>query len=489
MALDYSVHFQALNRFRSVPKLRHQRALLTFVPTGGLVAGFTERSIRVTQSNWKTELRARGGVETDLLWIAVEKFFAPALAAPGPDNANPARAKHVSDYLVLGRRTAAEPTVWTVTVTGFIDGTYTLEGVGFDDVSHVAAGAADATEIRDALLAAWNANLTLNGPTLAATSGAAALTITTDTDGFPFIVGGSSTGSPLTIVNTTAAGVYSTDLAAIRLNDDPTGKLGGFYFIHDLQWDDATNEQGVDWCIAEKTADERKTYLYIGQSYNADIPDAAETGDPASELKTLLTPLSDENNDRGSLWFHDQWQFEVCTLLGRCIGYNLGQINYAQRQLVGITPADLGSGNDEVTATSKFFNFYSSEFPNGNTKWGYLGSGRFIDELWGEDILSYEGQTALSELLTQADALAYTDDGGIAQGQAAITAKISKYSGPTYGYLIPDSIVVTAGKRADQPTNDIVERLFTDYQVTAQGANLINRYGAEARPISLTISI
>src|SRR5690606_5529471 len=186
--------------------------------------------------------------------------------------------------------------------------------------------------------------------------------------------------------------------------------------------------------------------------------------------------------DRGALLFHDKWQFAVCTWLGRCIGYNLGQINFAQRELADIDPADLGENNDEATAVSKFFNFVSSEAPNGSPKGGYLGGGRFIDDRWAEDILAYEGQDALSQLLLKNDALSYADDGGIAQGQAAIALRLSKYAGAGYGYLIPNTITVIAGERADQPIDDQTNRLFTDYICSAQRANLVNRFGAEARP-------
>src|SRR5690606_17778585 len=149
----------------------------------GLVAGFTERSLEVTLGNWKTELRARGGEETDLLWIALAQFWGPAMASPGADNANPAKAKFYPDKIVLGRRTEAEPTKWLITVGGGTDGVYTLTGVGFASVSFEASSKT-AEEIRDALIAAWNGSDTLNGPTLAAATGETdELTITTDTDG------------------------------------------------------------------------------------------------------------------------------------------------------------------------------------------------------------------------------------------------------------------------------------------------------------------
>lgn len=486
MPFDPSVVFQTKLQKLLTAKLRHQRPLITFVPTGGLVAGFTELTLELSQNTWKVLLKARGGTETDLIWKALARFFAPATAPIGASAPNPARAVTIPDVVVIGRRTTAEPTKWTATVSGTLDGAYILGAVGYGEVKFDAVGKT-AAEIRDALGDAWNLLAALAGVSTAADNGAAAVDITTDTEGFPLIVYASSTGSPITLVNATAAGDYEADLDAIVLDNDPTAKTGHFWAIHDLQRDDATNLQGVNWCIDKKNADATKTYCYFGQSYQKNIPLANISNDPASVLKTLLVPLAEESNDRGSIWYHPYEDFEVCTLLGRCLGYNLGRINWAQRELIGVTPADLG--DNEVVATIKYFNFLSPESPKGNTKWGYLGSGRFIDDLQAEDILSYEGYTALLTLLVTEDALDYTDQGGISSGKSAIVYALSKYAGPDYGYLLADSIVVIAGKRADQPGIDLEQRRFVDYTVQAQRANLINRHGSETRPITLTISV
>lgn len=493
MPLDYSVHFQAKLQKALVARLRHNRTLLTFVPTGDLVAGFTELALAVTASNWKVLLKARGGKETDLIWIALSKFFAPAFEAAGATAPNPARAAQVPDKIVIGRRTNAEPTKWTATVTGGLDGVYTIGAYGFGEVSFE-ADTNTAAEIRDALGDAWNLLTALAAVSTAADNGVAAVDITTDTDGFPFEVYVTSTGSPITLVNATAEGDYEADLDALMpvvldaTTNPPLKVEDAVYFIHDLQWDDQTNRQGTEWCIAQKVADGRRTYVCVEESYHPSIPLANVTNDPASTLKTLLTPLSEESNDRGVIVYKTgEWDFYACKWLGRCSGYNLGAINWAQRELSGAVPMDLG--DNEVVATIKYFNFLSPESPRGNMKWGYLGSGRFIDDLWAEDILSYEGQTALLTLLVSEDALDYTDEGGIASGSGVIEQRLTKYQGPNYPYLVPDSIVITAGKAADQSGDDKEKRTFVDYTVAAVRRNLINRYGDEPRPITLTISV
>ena len=247
--LDPSVHFQALKAFASSAKTRFQRLLITFVPTGGLVAGFTELTLAVTQSNWKILLRSRGGVETDLIWKALAEFWAPAGASLGATGQNPAKAKSVCDKVIIGRRVAAEPTKWTALVTGALDGTYTMTAKGYTGVAVFVADTNTATEIRDGLLAAWNLEADLAAASTAVTNGAASVDISTDVDGFPFIVEVSSTGSPITLTKTTADGDYATDLDAIALDNADAGKLASedrdFWAIHDLQLDDKTNRQGV----------------------------------------------------------------------------------------------------------------------------------------------------------------------------------------------------------------------------------------------------
>lgn len=493
MTLDYSVYFKAQLAKATVPRLRFNRTLVTFVPTGGLVAGFTELAIAVTPSNWKVQLRARGGKETDLIWIALANFFAPVFESAGATAPNPARAAQVPDRIIVARRTNAEPTKWTATVTGGLDGIYTIGAYGPNIAAEVSfeADTNTAAEIRAGLVAAWNLQTVLAAASTAANNGVAALDVTTDVDGFPFIVYVQSTGSPITLANATDAGDYEADLDAImpEVIDATTGaKVSDLvYFIHDLQVDDQTNRQGTQWCIDQKTADGRKTYLYLEESYASGIPLANVSNDPASTLKTLLTPLADESNDRGVIHYVDRITFKTCTWLGRCSGYNLGAINWAQRELSGQTPTDLG--DNEVVATIKYFNVLSPEAPHGNMKWGYLGSGRYIDDLWAEDILSYEGTAALQTLLISDDALDYTDPGGIASGAAVIENALLKYQGPDYPYLVPDSISVTSGKAADQSGADKENRVFPDYTVSADRRNLINRYGDEARPITLTISV
>lgn len=486
MPLDPSVVFQTKLAKAVTGKFRFQRLLMTFVPTGGLVAGFTELAIKVTADNWKTQLKARGGDNTDLIWQALAQFWAPAFAPAG----SPARAAAIPDYIIIGRRTTAEPTKWTATVSGTLDGVYTLGAYGFGEVTFEADGNT-AAEIRDGLGDAWNALAALADVSSAVDNGVAAVDLTTDTDGFPFIVYVKSTGSPITLVNATVAGDYEADLDVLMdVVIDPvagTKVKDAVYFIRDLQDDDQTNRQAVDWCVAQKETDTTRTYLPLVQSYHPGIPNAGVTNDPASTLKNLLVPKAEESNDRGALVYEPIGQSQANTLAGRCIGYNLGRINFAQRELVGITPANLD--DNEVVATIKYFNFYSPESPKGNTKWGYLCSGRFIDDLWAEDILSHEGRIALLELLVAEDALDYTDQGGISSGKSAIVAKLSKYAGRDYGYLLPDSIVVIAGKRKDQPGIDLEERRFVDYTVSAQRANLINRYGSVTSPINFTISV
>lgn len=490
-ALDPSVYFQAYKAFASTAANRFKRALITFVPTGGLVAGFTELSLAVTQSNWKILLRSRGGKDTDLIWKAVDEFWAPAGASLGATGQNPAKALKVCDKLIIGRRTHAEPTKWTVLVTGGLDGTYTLTAKGYAGVATFEADTNTAAEIRAGLIAAWNAQTDLAAASTAVTNGAASLDISTDIDGIPFIVEVSSTGSPLTLTLATADGDYEADLDAIVADNAAAGTAASedrdFWAIHDLQLDDKTNRQGVEWCIAQKTADARKSYCYFGESYQSTIPDANVTNDQASTLKTLLTPLADENNDRGvGLLFVEDIKYAVPGWLGRCLGYNLGAINWAQREIINVPPVEL---DDEAVATLKYFNFVSPESPNGNLKWGYLGSGRYIDDLWAEDILTWEGQTALLRLLVGADALTYTDEGGIAQGRSAIIQALLKYAGPDYRYAVPDSIDVIAGKRSAQPAEDFAQRRFVDYQISLIPSGLINRYGDLARPIILTISV
>ena len=302
----------------------------------------TERAFTVTPNNYKTALAAKGFVSSDAHWKHCAAIFAQA------DAASPVTS------VVIGRRATPVAKVITITVGGNTDGDYSIQ-VNADTPQVYAASGKTQTQIRDALLALFVGNATVTG----ASVGANQLTLTANAAGLDFDVTLASPGDVMTqAVSTPNTGIYE-DLDAIKAEDFT------WFGIIETAHSKAAILDGARW------ASEYPVKFF------AETNDSEVKSNAAGNVAAALKAKAYKNT---SLRYHHTGsELYTAALVGRCLGYDVGRIQWSHRKLVGVTARNYGAEAGVVEAFElNYVGRYDTE-GRGRSLYNYTCDGGFID--------------------------------------------------------------------------------------------------------------
>ncbi len=472
--------------------------------------------VELNQNTYATRLKSMGFVPTDHAWRAVDAVFKPlGVADPVTGIRTPVA---ITDKVYLGRRTSAVVSSQTFTFTTNTAGSVTVKinpskfifpdtDDALVEVTVTADGIDPVGDLATDLATQLNANAAFAALYLA-TPTAGDVEIESLVAGYPLIVDFAVTtpGPTVTLEVTTAnvANAYRDDLfemqaALAEVESNALVDVAGrkVYWLTDLQFDDTINAEGMAW--VENQADTAtynppRDYQFLSQSstggktitLGGDLVGNFDPNATDSAAQVAAAANGGTGWTRSGVHDHDRWEFMVCALLGRTVGFTPGQVSFNDKVLYGstenarMTPRSYGV-NDSLTET-RTFNTYSDEGPRGAARWGYLADGSYIDRKWLEDYCTYLATQALIGWKQRVNIVTYTDD-DIEAGAGILAGSLAPLQA-----IVTDSIQVTYLLRSQVDPNNIAERVYLDYTVSATSKGVINKIGTLAQPISITIS-
>lgn len=420
--------------------------LIVGTVSSDVAALMTERAFTVTPNNYKTALAAKGFVSTDAHWKHCAAIFAQT------DAASPVTS------VVIGRRATPVAKVITITVGGNADGNYSIQ-IDAGPYLYAAVGKTQ-TQIRDALLAL------LAGDTVAtaASVGANQITLTAIAVGLDFSTTLASPGDVMTqAVSTPNTGIYE-DLDAIKAEDF------SWFGVLETAHGKAAILDGARW------ASEYPVKFF------AETNDAAVKTNAAGNVAAALKAKSYKNT---SLRYHHTGsELYTAALVGRCLGYDVGRIQWSHRQLVGITARNYGAESGVVEAFElNYVGRYDTE-GRGRSLYNYTCDGGFIEMEIGRWVCRARVQDRLLTRLAENDITAYTTEEGVASGAAWIREALNELAtGGGTGFLRRETIEITSVPIEDQSDANVSKLKIGGYVWTAKcrvGVNEIEVTGYNA---------
>lgn len=508
-----------------------QRACFTFVPsTSDFLTGFTTSTqdyvypdpvtnlglvAALTPNTWQSRLKALGALPDEPVYRAVAAHFLQLQVA----DSNGVRAPmSLPDVVYIGRRTRAAASAQTVTFGTNTAGTVRVRvnpakyieadadpAGALADVTIVADGVLTTTQLATALdtaLTGVPGFTSLYNPVAAA----AVVTITSVADGYPLIVEitPSTPGPTVTLAVTTAntPGDYADDLDDIQTAaelgsqlDPPSRK---FYWLTDLQGDDAVGLEGMGWVDDQSDTALHPVpnrYIFLAWSttgakvmtISGDQVGNFNPAATASLSQNARAALANAGYYRAGVIDHDRWEFVVPALLGRCIGFLPGDVSFTSKVLFGSTAnakmTGRSYGDDESLASNeeRSFSWYSAEGPQGSFKYAATPSGEFIDRPWLADYAAWACYTATIRWQQINNIIVYDTD-AILGGRAVIAGELAKIPA-----VNPATIAISYLTRAQVDPNDIANRIYKDYMGFGITFGIINQIGTVAEPITITL--
>lgn len=386
-----------------------------------VAALMTERAFKVTPNNYKTALAAKGFVSSDAHWKHCEAIFAQT------DAAFPVTS------VVIGRRATPVAKVITVTVGGNADGDYSIQ-IDSNTAYEYAAAGKTATEIRDALLALMAAD----GWVTAASQGGAAITLTAINVGLDFSVTLASPGDAMTqAVTTPNTGIYD-----------------------DL---DAVKAENFDWFGILETAHSKAAILDAARwASTQPVKFFAETNDTAVKTNAagnVAAALKAKNYANTSTRYHHTGaELYTAALVGRCLGYDVGRIQWSHRQLVGITAKNYGAEANTVENLELNYVGRYDTIGGGRSLFNYTADGGFIEMEIGRWVSRSRVQSKLLEFLAVNEITAYTTEEGVAAGAAKIREALNELAtGGGTGFFRRETIEIYSVAIEDQSDANIAK--------------------------------
>jgi len=380
--------------------------LVVGLVSADVAALMTERAFKVTPNNYKTALAAKGFVESDAHWKHCDAIFAQSGAA------------FPVTSVVIGRRAAAVAKVITVTVGGNGDGTYSIQ-IDANTAYEYVAAAKTATEIRHALLTLMGADPWVT----AASQGGTAITLTAINAGLDFSVTLDSPADVMTqAITTPNTGIYN-DL------DEVKAENFDWFGILETSHGKAAILDGARWASTQPV------------KFFAETNDAAVKTNAANNVAAALKAKGYANT---SLRYHHTGaELYSAALVGRCLGYDVGRIQWSHRQLVGITAKNYGA---EAGTVDNFELNYVGRYDTvggGRSLFNYTADGGFIEMEIGRWVSRSRVQSKLLEFLAVNDMTAYTTEEGVAAGAAKIREGLNELAtGGGTGFFRRDTIQI-----------------------------------------------
>lgn len=510
-------NIQAVVAAAVTAKSYQNRAIFTFVPSTSTFLNaykaqaasddvFTDPNtgealvMRLTFGNWMAKLKALGATSAEPVWHAVNGHFHPT---GEPDSNGISDVITLPDFVYIGRRTSATPTIKTLTFTTNTEGTVVFDcfpakyifanNVPKGELARItvaADGVLTVTQLATVFRTAFNLAIP-STIALAAAGGPGANTVTSAADGYPIVilVRSSDPGPTVTQTDDTSviAAAYSDDMAEMRAaaeqSADPlVDAERRWYWWTDLQGNDAVNAQGFAYVDAQGLLFPVVDYQFKGWSTDPANYDPLASNSPAQNAQAAN---GGEGWHRSVVVMHPRWEFIVPVWLGRCIGYQPGEVNFADRSLYGSVPdaklQKIDYLDNESTLKERFCDYYASDGPHGCSKWGALADGSYTDRKWLEDWVRRVGQDALRAYLQVKNIVQYTDadiegGAGVLQNTLRLIPAID-----------PAAITVTFKTRREVDANNIANRIYIDYFVVCGGRGVINQIGTPENPIQITV--
>lgn len=199
---------------------------------------------------------------------------------------------------------------------------------------------------------------------------------------------------------------------------------------------------------------ESNTKLFIASDDDANIIDA--TGDIAEYV-------NGEGYDRTAIIYHDEADLSAddpcaeAAWMGYLFSYSPGSVNWAFKTLTGVSAYEL-TGNQRSTAEGKKCNLYEAVAGINMTRFGWVGSGEYIDIIHGCDYMQARIQQALMTLLANSNKVPFTD-GGIQGVKAIISGVLQEFVDSNflidYSVSVPEASDVSAEDKANRTLNDV----------------------------------
>lgn len=447
------------------------------IDTGGLVK-------ELTINDFRGYLDAAGAPATEPIRVALEAHFSQRSY---PDAFGIRASITKPDKVYIGRRTSSAVTSFVYTVTGNLDGVYVLRiglfGLGEVREFKFTASGNTVTEIRDGLIALAIADTDVTAVFSIAANGVDAIDIDTINDGVPGTVSGTSTGSPVTVVEDTAAGTWSTDYDALVQAAEIDGAMERlWYWVHDIQCTDVVNLAAAlhikNLADAGVTPVPRK-YRYMAQSHDP------LNFDPLSAGAAFVEQMLAAGYDRSNTIHKALPEFAASAWMGRCIGYLPGAVGFANMELFGdtepgeMTPEDYGA--NEGLADTRRFTWYASVAPDGLTTKPYVpAAGRWVETGWKEDYYELLFNEGVRDLLALRNITTYTN--------ADISAIRKAGEDAISGLPNVLSVEATVVPREATPDIDIQLRVYLGLALRINVGGQIIQVGTLANPVPLIIS-
>ncbi len=472
----------------------------------------------LTKNDWATRLKSLGATTDEPIYRFASAYFNPLAL---PDLGGVRAPVTTPDVLYIGRRTRAVASVNTVTFSTNTAGTVrvrvnpakyihasTTPAGSLADVTITADGVLTPTQLATALQVALMAVTGFAASfTAVAALGVVTITDTTDNPGStPLVIDVMPTtpGPTMELKVTTAntPGDYADDLDDIQTAaelgsqlDPPSRK---WFFISDIQADDAVDLEGMGWVDDQKDTDQfnpPRRYMFnawsstgnkailIGTDQVGNFAQAAT----ASLAQNARAANANEGYTNGAVHDHDRYEFIVGALWGRTIGYLPGETSFTSRPLFGstanaqMTGRDYGDDESLADIANRSFSWYSAEGAQGSHKYGATSAGSFIDRPWLEAYAEYLAFTDLVAWMQRKNITAFDDDTIIA-GAGIISAALAKLPA-----IDPNTIVVTYQTRAQVNPSDIAIRVYKGYAGFSVTFGIINQIGTLAEPFTLNM--
>lgn len=207
--------------------------------------------------------------------------------------------------------------------------------------------------------------------------------------------------------------------------------------------------------------------------------------DASTDIATYLKALS---YDRTILNYHDaaqdaagiavadvNWQWMA--MMGEAFPYDPGSQTWAFKELTGISPVELSSGQ-ENNALSKNVNVYQTIAEENVVLDGKVIGGEYIDIIRGTDWLISELQVAVFTQLLNNRKIPYTD-GGIALVENAVRGVLGDAA--NVGLLDPTDTEVTVPRVSETSTTDRANRILRDVEFSGRYQGAIHKVYIEGK--------
>lgn len=394
--------------------------------TAWTAAHSTNLYAEVTPSTWQTEMTTLGVTTSDDIYRLLEDMFS--------QEDQPERA-------YIGRRATAVAMARRFTISGAVDGTYTITINGTAH-AHVAASQTQA-QIRDALIALIQAGA--QAPRVTATnSGATTIDVTADLAGETFTDSVASTGSTITVATQTANAGIATDIPLIRAQVD------------DWYWILETTRDSGNLRELAATVEPLRKYAWV-QTDDA-AAQAAGSTDIGSELGALSYVRTAVN------WDDDDNDFVDAAWVGLMAPSPPGSASWHAKTLASVTGI-VPTGESFLAA--KHYNWAERFVAAGftMTRHGWSINGTYTDIVVGRDWLYNLIQTRCIEAMRAAPKIPYDERGaailrGVVRGallEAADAELVDR-----------DSIVVNVPTAASQSSANRAARNFPGITFSAR---------------------